>query len=149
MESFDSENFETASHSDELDFLYEQNSDDIEKAIFDSRDYFHDLKMHLKLLRKHFFGVVREKMQKNLNDFEQEEVKKEVSESVLLINITDIEPGEGQPRKNFDKDKQTKIKQLTEQFSSLDIKVNYEESGDNYFYTLYTPRKVKQKRLIR
>lgn len=51
--------------------------------------------------------------------------------------------------KNFDKDKQTKIKQLTEQFSSLDIKVNYEESGDNYFYTLYTPRKVKQKRLIR
>ena len=51
--------------------------------------------------------------------------------------------------KNFDKDKQTKIKQLIEHFSSLDIKINYEEFGDNYFYTLYTPRKVKQKRLIR
>lgn len=40
-----------------------------------------------------------------------EEVKKEVSDSVILINITDIEPGEGQPRKNFDKDK---IQQLAD-----------------------------------
>ncbi|MBQ8164446.1 MAG: ParB/RepB/Spo0J family partition protein [Clostridia bacterium] len=40
-----------------------------------------------------------------------EEVKKEVSDSVILINIADIEPGEGQPRKNFDKDK---IQQLAD-----------------------------------
>jgi len=40
-----------------------------------------------------------------------EEVKKEVSDSVVLINITDIEPGEGQPRKNFDKEK---IQQLAD-----------------------------------
>lgn len=40
-----------------------------------------------------------------------EEVKKEVSNAVVLLNITDIEPGEGQPRKNFDKEK---IQQLAD-----------------------------------
>lgn len=40
-----------------------------------------------------------------------EEVKKEVSNAVILLNITDIEPGEGQPRKNFDKEK---IQQLAD-----------------------------------
>lgn len=68
MESFNDEIFETASHSDELDFLYEQNSDDIEKAIFDDRDFFHGLKLHLKLLRKNFSGIVRKKMQKNFTN---------------------------------------------------------------------------------
>ena len=51
--------------------------------------------------------------------------------------------------KNFDKDKKSKIKNLNEQFSSLDIKDNYEEYNDNYFYTLYTPRKIKLKKLIK
>lgn len=40
-----------------------------------------------------------------------EEVKKEVENAVILINVTDIEPGEGQPRKTFDKDK---IQQLAD-----------------------------------
>ena len=35
----------------------------------------------------------------------------EISDSVIMINITDIEPGEGQPRKSFDKEK---IEQLAE-----------------------------------
>ena len=68
MESFESENFETSSHSAELDFLYDQDSNDIEKAIFDSRDYFHDLKVHLKLLRRHFFGAMRDKKQKEFTN---------------------------------------------------------------------------------
>ena len=51
--------------------------------------------------------------------------------------------------KTFDKNKQSKIKQLDEQFSDFEIKHNYEESGDNYFYTLYTPRHIKTKTLIR
>ena len=40
-----------------------------------------------------------------------EEVKKEVENAVILINVTDIEPGEGQPRKHFDKEK---IQQLAD-----------------------------------
>ena len=51
--------------------------------------------------------------------------------------------------KNYDKDKLIKIKLLDEQFSDFDAKCNYEESGDNYFYTLYTPRKTKIKILTR
>ena len=51
--------------------------------------------------------------------------------------------------KIFDKNKQSKIKQLDEQFSNFEIEHNYEESDDNYFYTLYTPRHVKRKILIR
>lgn len=44
--------------------------------------------------------------------------------------------------KIFDKDKESKIKQLKQQFSDLDI--NYEKSDDNYFYTLYSPRNLKK-----
>ena len=51
--------------------------------------------------------------------------------------------------KTYDKNKQSKIKELDEQFSDFEIEHNYEESGDNYFYTLYTPRYVKRKMLIR
>ncbi|MDO4962995.1 MAG: hypothetical protein Q4E75_02695 [bacterium] len=51
--------------------------------------------------------------------------------------------------KNFDNDKQQKLKTLSELFMKFELSQNYEESGDNYFYTLYTPRKVKVKTLTR
>ena len=51
--------------------------------------------------------------------------------------------------KNFDNDKQQKLKTLSEIFTKFEVIQNYEESGDNYFYTLYTPRKVKVKILTR
>lgn len=51
--------------------------------------------------------------------------------------------------KNFDKDKFFKIKLFDTQFSDYETKCNYEEFGDNYFYTLYTPRYIKAKKLRR
>lgn len=51
--------------------------------------------------------------------------------------------------KLFDKNKQSKIKQLNEHFSDFEVEYNYEESGDNYFYTLYTQRHVKRQKIIR
>ncbi len=51
--------------------------------------------------------------------------------------------------KTFDKNKQLKIKQLNDQFINYEINHNYEELNDNYFYTLYTPRHVKDKLMIR
>ncbi|MBE7064599.1 MAG: ParB/RepB/Spo0J family partition protein [Ruminococcaceae bacterium] len=60
-----------------------------------------------------------------------EEVKKEVSESVVLINITDIEPGDGQPRKYFDKEK---IQQLADSIREHGLiqPIVVSKEGDSY-----------------
>ena len=51
--------------------------------------------------------------------------------------------------KNYDKNKQLKIRQLVDFFKEFDGSQNYEESGDNYFYTIFTPRNIKVKRWTR
>ncbi len=47
--------------------------------------------------------------------------------------------------KKYDKDVAKKIIMINKQFEDLDTESNYEESHDNYFYTLFTPRKRKIK----
>ena len=47
--------------------------------------------------------------------------------------------------KIYDKDIAKKISMINKQFEDLDTESSYDESRDNYFYTLFTPRKRKTK----
>ena len=47
--------------------------------------------------------------------------------------------------KRYDKDVAKKISMIDKQFEDLETESSYEESQDNYFYTLFTPRKRKSK----
>lgn len=61
--------YSTASHGEELDFIFNQDSDDFDDVVFSkNRDLVYDLKVFLRLLRKNFVTVVREKMQKNFTN---------------------------------------------------------------------------------
>ena len=51
--------------------------------------------------------------------------------------------------KTYDKDKSKKILLIKQQFEDLGTTESYEESNDNYFYTFFTPRKIKIKQLVR
>ena len=62
-----SNSYTTTPHKNEdLDFIFNQESEDLDDVIFaENRDLVHDFKMYLRLFRKKFSSVVREKMQKN------------------------------------------------------------------------------------
>lgn len=70
MEEIENSNlYSTASHNEDLDFIFDQDTEDIDTAIFhDNRDLMHDLKMYFRLFRKKMSSVVREKMQKNFTN---------------------------------------------------------------------------------
>ena len=68
METFNTETFETESHSEDLDFIYHQDFNDIESVVFHNRDIKHDLKAYFRFVRKYFSLFIREKMQKNFTN---------------------------------------------------------------------------------
>lgn len=68
MENIETEQFKTASHSKELDKIFEEEQDDIEDVIFDSRDFFHEFKTFCRVLRKKYSSLIREKMKKNFTN---------------------------------------------------------------------------------
>ena len=68
MDNFKTETFETESHTEELDFIYNQDFSDIETAVFNNHDIKHNLKTYLRFARKHFSLFMREKMQKNFTN---------------------------------------------------------------------------------
>jgi len=71
MEDLENSNlYTTASHKNEdLDFIFNQESEDLDEVIFaENRDLVHDFKMYLRLFRKKFSSVVKEKMQKNFTN---------------------------------------------------------------------------------
>ncbi len=68
MDEFKTQNFETASHGEELDFIFKQDSDTFDEVIFENRDLVYDCKMYFRLFRKKFFSFMREKMQKNFTN---------------------------------------------------------------------------------
>ena len=69
MEEIEQKNpYSTASHNNELDTIFTQESDDIGDIVFESRDLSHDLKMYFRLFRKKISTLMREKMQKNFTN---------------------------------------------------------------------------------
>lgn len=68
MDDFKTQNFETASHGEELDFIFKQDSEAFDEVIFENRDLVYDCKMYFRLFRKKLFSFMREKMQKNFKN---------------------------------------------------------------------------------
>lgn len=70
MEELEKPNpYSTASHNEDLDFIFNQEAEDFDEIVFqENRDLAHDLKAFLRLFRKKFSSVVREKMQKNFTN---------------------------------------------------------------------------------
>lgn len=61
--------YSTASHGEDLDFIFNQEGEDFEDVIFhENKDLLQELKTYLKLLRKKINFAVREKMQKNFTN---------------------------------------------------------------------------------
>lgn len=67
MNRFSNDNFETESHSEELDFIF-QDQEDFDEAIFENRNLSRDLKTYFRLFRKKFNSAMRDKMQKNFTN---------------------------------------------------------------------------------
>ena len=70
MEELEKPNpYSTASHGDDLDFIFNQDTDDFDEIVFqENKDIIQELKTYFRLFRKKFFNVVREKMQKNFTN---------------------------------------------------------------------------------
>lgn len=68
MDTFEAKNFETASHSEEIDFIFNQDSEDLDDIIFENRDLVLDFKSYFRLTRKKLSSLLREKLQKNFTN---------------------------------------------------------------------------------
>lgn len=70
MEELEKPNpYSTASHGDDLDFIFNQDTDDFDEIVFqENKDIIQELKTYFRLFRKKFSNVVREKMQKNFTN---------------------------------------------------------------------------------
>ena len=62
--------YSTASHGEELDFIFNQDLEDFDEIIFkdEKQDLMHELKTYIRLFRKNFSKTVREKMQKSFTN---------------------------------------------------------------------------------
>lgn len=70
MEELEKTNpYNTASHNEELDFIYNQDSEDFDEIIFkENRDLAHELKLYFRLFRKRISGIIKDKTQKNFTN---------------------------------------------------------------------------------
>lgn len=61
--------YSTASHKEELDYIFTQDSEDLDELVFDeNRGLLHDLKMYIRFLRKKCTYAVKEKIRKNFTN---------------------------------------------------------------------------------
>ena len=49
MNRFSSETFETSSHSEELDFIFDGEHNDIDEIVFNNRDFKQNIKTYIKI----------------------------------------------------------------------------------------------------
>ena len=70
MEELEKPNlYSTASHNEELDFIFNQDSEDLNDAILkENKDFILNLKLYYRLFKKNFSSAIREKMQKNFTN---------------------------------------------------------------------------------
>lgn len=68
MEDFESENFETEVHSDEIDYIFDKKHENIDEVVWESSDFLHNLKSYYRFARKKLTSKVRETMQKNFTN---------------------------------------------------------------------------------
>ncbi len=69
MEELEKNQFSTASHGEDLDFIFNQESEDFEDVVFqENKDLMHEIKTYFRLFRKKFSMLMREKMQKSFTN---------------------------------------------------------------------------------
>ena len=68
MEVFDSENFETEVHSDEIDYIFDKKHENIDDVVWENSDLLHNFKSYYRFARKKLTSKVRETMQKNFTN---------------------------------------------------------------------------------
>ena len=68
MSNFETRKFETEAHSEELDYIFNQDSVDFDKIQHDNVDLIYLAKTYFRLVRKKFSLALREKMQKNFTN---------------------------------------------------------------------------------
>lgn len=68
MENFENNKFETNIHEEDLDFIFNQESEDLNEVIFENKTISYNLKMYFRLLRKKWNLLIRKKMQKSFTN---------------------------------------------------------------------------------
>ena len=68
MDNFEQNKFETETHSNELDNIFNEEIEDINDVVWENKDLGQELKTYLRLLRKNFSSFVRQTMQKNFTN---------------------------------------------------------------------------------
>ena len=62
------DSYSTEMHSDEIDFIFDKEHEDIENIVWGNADLKHELKTYFRLLRKKLSLKIREKLQKNFTN---------------------------------------------------------------------------------
>ena len=62
------DSYSTEMHSDEIDFIFDKEHEDIENIVWGNSDLKHELKAYFRFLRKKFSLKIREKLQKNFTN---------------------------------------------------------------------------------
>ena len=70
MDKFEENNlYSTETHTNELDSIFSQNSEDFDEVIFkENKDLYQEFKTYVRFLRKKFSSAVKEKLQKNFTN---------------------------------------------------------------------------------
>lgn len=70
MDKFEENNlYNTETHTNELDSIFNQNSEDFDEVIFkENKDLYQEFKTYVRFLRKKFSSAVKEKLQKNFTN---------------------------------------------------------------------------------
>lgn len=134
----------------------EWNSFELDKGLLDSIildkektiSMFQERKSELFIYDNHPFQISEQGIRQisgsdlfyTYNPFSEENIRK-VRRLCLMGELIAISAA----GKIYDKDIAKKISMLDKQFEDLETESSYEESRDNYFYTLFTPRKKKAK----
>ena len=68
MDDFKSENFETETHSSEIDYIFDKEHENIDEIVWENKDLVQDLKTYFRFFRKKFFSKNRKKTSKNFTN---------------------------------------------------------------------------------
>lgn len=108
MENFEKNEYCTESHDEEIDFIFNQDSDDIKDLMSDqNHDLYHDFKMYFRFFKKKLKSYIRNKIQKGFTN-------------VLYLTL-DCPPFT--PNSNRNDDPQEYITELQKQHPEYDIRI--------------------------
>ena len=88
MSNFETRKFETEAHSEELDFMFNQDSADFDKLEQGNIDFVYAAKVYFRLARKRITAALKERMKKNFtNVLSVRHFQMVLCEKIRLLNI--------------------------------------------------------------